>query len=425
MTRQRLVAVAAAVTSLVTGCSAGAAPGGSPGTAGAPATITWWASPFAASGSDPRMVMIDAFERAHPSIRVTLISGPTNTDKQRETLASEVAGGTGPDVYNGDVVWPATFGHAGLALPLSDHLPGAFWNRFTPSLLPGVTYNRKIYAAPFFRTQGLLYYRKDLLAQEHFPVPQTWEQLVVEAAAIKAAGLVKYGFVWQGARYEGLTCVWTEVMKDAGGQVLNGAGTRSLIDSTESLTALRFLRKLVLEGVTPAEVATFEELDVSRIFDSGQAAFARQWNSGYTAAMATTSSVSADVGVAPLPAFDGRPNVHYSTFGGTDLSINPHTRNLDAALTFIQWLTDVSAQRIMATAYSMIPANRRVPPSGPVETAVYGSRPVSRPPNTPTYTAVSSAIFTNVNDAIKGTLTPEAALEAADRQIDAAVSNGS
>ncbi len=123
--------------------------------------------------------------------------------------------------------------------------------------------------------------------------------------------------------------------------------------------------------------------------------------------------------------------MHYSTFGGTDLYVNPHTRNLDAALTFIQWLTDVAAQRILATAYSMVPANDRVltdplvASSGPVQTAVDSSMPVPRPPNTPAYTAVSSAIFTNVNDAITGTLTPEAALEAADRQIDAAVSSGS
>jgi multiple sugar transport system substrate-binding protein len=82
----------------------------------------------------------------------------------------------------------------------------------------------------------------------------------------------------------------------------------------------------------------------------------------------------------------------------------------------------------MATAYSMIPANERVPmvaSSGPVQTAVAGSKPVPRPPNTTAYTAVSRAIFTNVNDAIMGTLTPETALETADRQIDAAVSSGS
>ncbi len=61
--------------------------------------------------------------------------------------------------------------------------------------------------------------------------------------------------------------------------------------------------------------------------------------------------------------------------------------------------------------------------SGPVLAASSRVTPVSRPSNTSAYGAVSRAIFTNVNDAITGALSPEAALEAADRQIDAAVSH--
>ncbi len=427
--RERRLVAAAAVAALLAGCSVGAGPTFAPGAAGAPATITWWATPFTLNGNDPRRVLIDEFEKAYPSIRVDLITGPTNSDQQRDTLESEVGDRTGvPDVYLGDVEWPATFGHAGLALPLSDHLPRTFWKRFTPGLPEGVTYRGKIYAAPFFTSLAMLYYRPSLLAQVQRTVPTTWQELVDTAEAIQAAGLVKYGFIWQGAPYEGLTCVWTEVMRDAGGQVLNAAGTRSVIDSAQSLAALRFLRDLVRDGVTPPQVTTFEEPDVTRLFDSAQAAFARQWGSAYVTAM--TSPVSADVRVAPLPTFAGRPDVHYSTFGGHNLFVNPHTHSLDAALKFVQWLTGVQAQRILATQYSVIPANDAVwsapgvSSSSPVFAAAGHTTPVSRP-NTPAYTAVSSAIFTNVNAAVVGARTPEEALNAADRQIDTALLGGS
>jgi ABC-type glycerol-3-phosphate transport system substrate-binding protein len=53
-----------------------------------------------------------------------------------------------------------------------------------------------------FEDQGFLYYRHDLLAKENLPVPTTWEQLESEAEQLQKAGLVKYGFVWEGASYE-------------------------------------------------------------------------------------------------------------------------------------------------------------------------------------------------------------------------------
>jgi multiple sugar transport system substrate-binding protein len=425
MIRRRALNAVAVMAALLTGCSAADSAVGSSGTVGQPVTITWLAFPFNTSGNDPRVVIIDQFERMYPSIRVILIEHSGTADNQRDVLTANIADRTGvPDVYLGDVIWPATLAHAGVALPLSDHLPKAFWKRFAPGVLPGVTYNGKIYAAPFAASQGLLYYRKDLLALHHLPVPETWEQLVDEAQAITATGQVKYGFVWQGAPNEGLACVWTEVMRDAGGQALNRAGTRSLINSPQSLAALRFLLGLVRDGVTPPEVATWGILEAISAFDSGQAAFARQWNSAYLSALA--SPIAADVGVAPLPTFAGS-NDHYSTSGGSDVYINPYTRNMDAALTFVRWLTDVQAQEIMASAYSMIPANDvvrndpRIMSRGPVLSADSRSTPVSRPANTPAYTAVSRAIFTNVHDALVGALTPEGALQTADRQINAAV----
>src|SRR5215472_8400677 len=113
----------------------------SPPPAAADSTINWLASPITQGPNDPRQALVDAFENANPSIKVNLISGPSNTDALRDTLRGVIAGGaTVPDVYLGDVIWPATFGHAGLALPLTDYLPRTFWQRFPAALIQGATY---------------------------------------------------------------------------------------------------------------------------------------------------------------------------------------------------------------------------------------------------------------------------------------------
>ena len=72
----------------------------------------------------------------------------------------------------GDVIWPAQFGAKQLAVPLSDYLPQSYWSQFAPGLVQGASYKGKVYGSPLFEDQGFLYYRKDLLAKEHLPVPQ-------------------------------------------------------------------------------------------------------------------------------------------------------------------------------------------------------------------------------------------------------------
>ena len=166
--------------------------------------ITWWASPITLTAPDPRAVLISGFEKAYPHIHVSLQTAPTNTDTNRASLVTTISGGaSSPDVYMGDVIWPAQFGHAGLAVPLSKYFPSSYWSSFAPGLVQGATYNGQVYGAPFFEDQGFLFYRKDLLAKEGLPVPTTWQQLETDAVKIKDAGLTKYGFVWQGDSYGG------------------------------------------------------------------------------------------------------------------------------------------------------------------------------------------------------------------------------
>jgi multiple sugar transport system substrate-binding protein len=155
-------------------------------------TINWWASPINLTGKDVRQVLISDFEKAYPNIKVTLTSAPTNTDTNRATLATDISGGSAtPDVFMGDVIWPAQFGAHQLAVPLSDYLPSSYFAQFAPGLVQGATYNGKVYGSPMFEDQGFLYYRTDLLAKEGMSVPQTYQQLESDSVKLVKAGLVK------------------------------------------------------------------------------------------------------------------------------------------------------------------------------------------------------------------------------------------
>jgi trehalose/maltose transport system substrate-binding protein len=440
--RSRVMLVTAmGVTAVLTAAACSSSPSSSASsTASAPAAsgsatsgnITWWASPITTTSPDPRTVLISAFEKAYPNIHVHLQSAPTDTDTNRASLITTISGGaSSPDVYMGDVIWPAQFGHSGLATPLSSYFPSSYWSSFAPGLVQGATYKGQVYGAPFFEDQGFLYYRKDLLAKEHMAVPTTWQQLETDAATLVHKGLVKYGYVWQGDSYEGLTCNFMEYLGSAGGTALNADDTKATLDSAAGTQAANFMHSLITSGASPGAVTTFQEAQSMSAFATGQAAFLRNWDYGwsYSQTASSPSSVVGKVGVTPLPSFTGQPSPGTSNIGGWNLYINPHSKNVAADVTFIKWMTSPAAQTILGTEFSEIPTVQSVRNSAavkaknPVLAIVGQTRLIPRPAQTPQYAKVSQAIYTNINSMLSGSTSPSSALSAASSQIDSALSS--
>ncbi len=396
----------------------------------APTNIVWAASPIANVGL--RAKLVTEFNNTHPDIHVTLVSQPTNTDTNRATLVTEISSGSStPDVYMGDVIWPAQFGHDGLALPLSKYVPKSFWSRFAPGLVGGATYKGEIYGAPFFLDGGFLYYRKDLLKEYNMSVPKTWAELQKDAVTLAKNGAVRYGFVWQAKAYEGLTCDWVEYLADAGGRVFNQDLSKVELSFPQALKALDAMRGLITSGASPQAVVTYTEPQTMNLFASGQAAFMRNWDYAWAASQdAKTSKVVGEVGVAPLPTFDATDYPGHSAVGGWNLYVNPHSKYVKADLAFIDWMTGQQAQTIMATFASEIPSNYAVQENpvvrakNPVLNIVSEVKFVSRPAQTPNYPEVSAAMYRNLNSALAGTISPQQALKNAQSQIKTAMSGG-
>ena len=399
-------------------------------------SIVWSASPLSGTGAnDARTVLINAFEKQYPNIKVTLVSASTDTDTNRSTLATQIAGGAGPDVFMGDVIWPAQFGAHQLAVPLSQYLPASYFSKFAPGLASGATYKGAVYGSPLFEDQGFLYYRKDLLTKDGLPVPTTWEQLETDAKTVLAKGQSKYGFVWEGASYEGLTCNFMEYLTDAGGTAANSGYTKATLNSAAALKAVTFMRSLITSGVSPAAVTTFQEPQAMNTFAGGQAVFLRNWDYAYQDSITAADGgklTASQVGVVPLPTFAGQtPVPGYSNIGGWNMYINPHSKHLGADLTFIQWLSSTTAQDILSQKYGFISTvtsvrtSPSVVSSNPVFAIVPNTHLVPRPAGTPNYPALSTAIYQNVNGALAGSASPSAAVASMESAANTALSTSS
>lgn len=435
-TKKRAASLAAIATGMlaITACGSpaqnAAAPAPAKKSAIGKVTITWAAGTI--TGNGLRRTLVAAFEKAYPNIKVNIIPEASSTDTTRATLSTQISGGSQtPDVYLGDVIWPGQFGSEDLAVPLNKHLPASFFSRFAPGLVQGASYKGNVYGAPFFMDAGFLYYRKDLLAKAHLPVPKTWQQLQSEALTLEHKHLVKYGFVWEGASYEGLTCDWMEYLTDAGGKVFNAAG-QPVMDSPAANQALSFMRSLITSGASPQAVTTFQEPQAMNAFDQGQAAFLRNWDYAYSNSQTPGQSrVVGKVGVVPLPTFAGHGSTGYACIGGWDMYINPHSQHMAQDLTFINFMTGQYAQNLMATKFSMIPTNGvvqsdpKVKALNPVLAIVSQTHLVARPSQSPYYARVSQAIYSNINAALAGQTSVSQALSNANSQLKSASSSSS
>ena len=432
-TKAALAAGAAALLALATACSSS-----SPATAAAPAatgsasgTITWFANQFGPTTTDVRKTLITAFEKAYPNIKVNLEQAPSDTDTYRSTLVTQISGGSsGFDVYNGDVTWPASFGKQQLALPLNSYFDSAYWNTFSKGLVTSLTYQNQTYAVPLFTDNAFLFYRKDLLAKAHLPVPTTWEQLQSEAETLQKDNLVKYGFAAQFDSYEGLTCDFTEFAADAGGSTVNSSGSSATIDSAADQKALSYMRGLITSGVAPAAVTTFQEQQSESLFTAGQVAFLRNWTYAYADSNTPgTSKVVGEVGVTNLPTFAGQQGPGYSVTGGWNLYVNPHSKHIAADVDFLKWMTGTQAQTIIAEQGGEIPTvasvlqDPQVQAANPAFPVAAKNKLNARPSYVPQYSQVSEAIYDNVNAALSGSASPAAALSSANSQIDTALSS--
>ena len=151
--------------------------------------------------------------------------------------------------------------------------------------------------------------------------PTTWEQLETDAKTLASSGKVKYGFVWQGDSYEGLTCNFMEYLASAGGTATNSDFTKATLDSAAATKAVTFMRSLITSGASPAAVTTFQEPQAMNTFGAGNAAFLRNWDYAYSAATTPSSGGklnASQVGVEPMPTFRAsRPPATPTSAAGT------------------------------------------------------------------------------------------------------------
>jgi len=358
------------------------------------------------------------FMAENPDVRVEIRSTPDAADQRHQLYVQWLNAHTpDPDILQLDVIWTAEFAAAGWVLPLDRFGPPV--DAFFSAAVRANTWRDTLYAVPWFVDVGMLYWRTDLLETP----PATYADLLADAR--RAMGPeVPYGFVWQGARYEGLVVVFLEHLHAFGGRVLDEKG-RVALDSDAALQALRFMRDAVhRHGVVPEATLTWREEQTRFAFQNGRAVLMRNWPYAVPLLEDTaTSRVAGRFRVAPLPAGPGGRSA--SVLGGAQLAINAHSEEPDAAWRVVEFLVRADAMIERARGVGQYPARRDVygrPGLGaalsvdPARARRIIEQAVPRPV-TPVYPQLSSILQVWLHRALTGQRDPATALERAADEI--------
>ena len=357
---------------------------------------------------------VDAFNRLYKpkGLEMELVELHRNADQELEKFTRyQRTGENACDVLYSDVIWTAYLVRNGWLFDLSRYFKERRQGDFVPTMLEAATIGEKTWGIPKQADAGLLFYRRDRVGQ----APTTWQALYEQART----GRLRY----QGLDYEGLTVNFLEIALAAGAEDIVTPEGKANINQKPAREALQFM----VDGVrhaAPYQVVVQSEDENTAAFAKGRADFMRNWLPYAKKVLDLNPRLAGKVAITRLPSWSG--GGRGSILGGHILVIPRLSENRGAALKAVDFLSSRKIVKRDATRFLLPPALselwkdpdvQRVMPSV-LKDAVFNA---TLRPRVSNYQDVSRAIYTNVNNALRGDVEPEEALDLANDQMNQAL----
>jgi len=271
-------------------------------------------------------------------IRVEFLPAPEAAAEQLAAFRKLLEGRAKvPDVYGIDVIWPGIL--ADHLLDLRAYIPEQEVEAHFPELIENNTVNGRLVALPANLNEGMLFYRVDLLRKYGYRAPpKTWEELEAMARRIQAGERASgnkdfWGFVWEGAPSEALTCNALEWQMSGGGGTILDENGRVMVNNPQSIRAWK-RAALWVGSISPSGVVAYKEWDAGNMWQAGNAAFLRSWASEYIADRAPGCLIRDRFDIAPLP---GGARMA-ATLGGSGFGVSRYSLHPREAAMLVRFL---------------------------------------------------------------------------------------
>ncbi|HEY1617443.1 MAG TPA: extracellular solute-binding protein [Streptosporangiaceae bacterium] len=318
--------------------------GGSASGGGRGSTITYSVQSFAQPALKPFLAEF----KQQTGITVKLQNGPATGAALLTQVIPAFNSGTSPyDVMDTDDPSTGALVGAGWLSPLDSALNQTFWNDLTPGMTSASkTWNSKdgkTYRVYHNWDMGYYWLRGDLLTAHHLTAPTTWDELVSTGTELKAkTGM--YAFA-DAASKPGLTFVYLAYLAaQAGGQLYQ------FDDGTAQ--AFQFAHDLIYKHqIFPKDAITWTYDQLNSSYLTNKVMSMREWTFFWDTATADKSWYKpAKIDITAPPA---GPGGHKTWAGGWGMAVPKASKNQEAALKFVKYMSspDVAVRLAQANSF--------------------------------------------------------------------------
>ena len=410
--KARLISTVVTVLAVTATAACGGTGNSSSSSSGSSKTLTYWASNQGTSLENDKAVLgpeLAKFEKqTGVKVNLQVIGWPDLLNK----ILGATTSGQGPDVLNIGNTWAASLQATGAFMPFDDKALTAIGGQdkfVQTAFATGGAVGRPVTSVPLYGLVYGLYYNKKMFADAGLQPPTTWQELQAAAKKLTDPAKKQYGMVLEGASYTESVHFAFIFGRQNGGQPFDSSGKPSftspgMVNGVKQYVDLMGKDKVV----NPSNVQYKNGPEAPGDFAKGKAAMLMsQMNADNT--LQADGMKSSEYGVvaipAPSPLPAGAKDVA-SFVAGINLSIFKNTKNQDAALKFVKFMTSPEEQAILDKPFTALPVVK----GGTVnftdnkaEAATFAQILATKAEPLPLIPA-ESAFETNVGNAVNGLL---------------------
>ncbi len=380
-------------------------------------TVTFW-NAYSTGGAEVQhinKVIIPAFEKSHPGIKVQDVTIPY--DDLHQKLVTAVAGGQLPDLVRSDIIWVPELANLGVLDPLDKDMPDfkSYASKVFNGPLQTNYWKGHYYGLPLdTNTRIFVYNPKVLSAIGASGPPQTFAQLQSMSAQAKAKGVQLYAESGLGG-WNVLPWIWS-----AGGSLTNSTYTKATgyLNGPKSVAGIQMLYNLYKAGEMPGIIVN-SNAGAGTYDGMAQGKYAGTLDGPWAFSTFATTYKNTQVDGSLVPA---GPGGSVSVVGGEDIVLTKQSKNKTAALEFLRYMLGSFAQEQMARAGQMPVLKSssswllKIHPYY----ATFLKQIATAKPRTPTpkWTQIDTVISTELTKAFQGQESVQDALNSAASQID-------
>lgn len=378
--------------------------------------------------SEAQMKVIKRFNEKYAGrIRVEAINLPFekfSTNERKELLARYLRSKSDRiDVYTVDQIWVPRF--AKWAANLDKYFNNDERNALVKNAMRTCSFEDSLVAVPLYLDVAVMFYRDDLLRRapgynfikQEINNSITWADLI--NLQHKIYNKPEPVYLFQADGYEGLMCMFVEMMESQGKSLLENGKLQ--LNSAEAHNSLSMMVDLVNKyDISPGEVVNSKEKETYNMFVDKDILFLRGWPAFLNEypRLVVRNNLLKQIQMAPTPHFkSGKP---VSVFGGWNLMVSRFSPNPEEAVIFIKYLLSDEAQRIMYEEGDYIPIKESIYKTIKDKRLQFYSKLIQSGVHRPfleNYTKISDIIVLFLNKALKKEITVDQALKKASEQI--------